>query len=176
VDTDLRKAKMHRFFNIPNTPGFTELILGDRTDEEVIRPTRVENLFVLPSGHPPPNPSELLSSRRTKEIIERFRQDYDKVILDTSPVLAVTDPAILGTLVDGTILVVESEVSEAEAVKEAVNLLKNARAQILGFVLNKVDLTRTYRSHRYYHYYYYHSDDEAERSKGSIWKRFRGKK
>ncbi len=176
VDTDLRKAKMHRFFNIPNTPGFTELILGDRTDEEVIRSTRVENLFVLPSGHPPPNPSELLSSRRTQDILERFRQEYDKVILDTSPVLAVTDPAILGTLVDGTILIVESEVSEAEAVKEAVNLLKNARAQILGFVLNKVDLTRTYRSHRYYHYYYYHDDDEAERSKGSIWKRFRGKK
>ncbi|OGD78514.1 MAG: hypothetical protein A2Y64_05605 [Candidatus Coatesbacteria bacterium RBG_13_66_14] len=176
VDTDLRKAKMHRFFNIPNTPGFTELILGDRTDEEVIRPTQVENLFVLPSGHPPPNPSELLSSRRTQDILERFRQEYDKVILDTSPVLAVTDPAVLGSLVDGTILVIEAEVSEAEAVKEAVNLLKNARAQILGFVLNKVDLTRTYKSNRYYHYYYYHHDDEAERSKGSIWKRFRGKK
>ncbi|HUT99251.1 MAG TPA: polysaccharide biosynthesis tyrosine autokinase, partial [bacterium] len=174
VDTDLRKAKMHRFFNIPNTPGFTELILGDRTDEEVIRPTRVENLFILPSGHPPPNPSELLSSRRTQDILERFRQEYEKVILDTSPVLAVTDPAILGTLVDGTILVIEAETSEAEAVKEAVSLLKNARAQILGFVLNKVDLTRTYKSHRYYHYY--HHDDEAERSKGSIWKRFRGKK
>ncbi|MCX7022624.1 MAG: polysaccharide biosynthesis tyrosine autokinase [bacterium] len=175
VDTDLRKAKMHRFFNIPNTPGFTELILGDRTDEDVIRSTRVENLFVLPSGHPPPNPSELLSSRRTKDILERFRQEYDRVILDTPPVLAVTDPAILGSLVDGTILVIESESSEAEAVKEAVNLLRNARAQILGFVLNKVDLTRTYKSHRYYHYYYHH-DDEAERSKGSIWKRFRGKK
>jgi len=175
VDTDLRRAKLHSLFNIPSTPGFTELILGDSTDEDVIRPTQVENLFVLPSGHPPPNPSELLSSRRTRDILGRFRQEYERVILDTSPVLAVTDPAILGALVDGTILVIEAESSEAEAVKEAVSLLKNARAQILGFILNKVDLSRTYKSHRYYHYYYHH-DDETERSKGSIWKRFRGKK
>ncbi len=174
VDTDLRKAKMHLLFSIPSTPGFTELILGDRTDEDVIRSTQVENLFILPSGHPPPNPSELLSSQRTREIIGRFRKEYERIIFDTPPVLAVTDPAILGSLADGTILVIEAENTEAEAVREAVNLLKTARAQILGFVLNKVDITRTYKSHRYYHYYEY--DSGSRRSKGSIWKRFRGKK
>ncbi|HDR06916.1 MAG TPA: polysaccharide biosynthesis tyrosine autokinase [Candidatus Coatesbacteria bacterium] len=173
IDTDLRKAKMNRLFRVPQTPGFTELILGDASIDDVIRPTGVENLSVLPSGHSPPNPSELLSSKRTLDLLGHFKSSYAKVLLDTSPVLAVTDPAILSRSSDGTILVVEAESSEAEAVKEAAQLLRNARANLFGFVLNKVDPSRTYKSHFYYHYY--HSDDDGP-TKGSIWKRFRGKK
>ncbi len=174
VDTDLRKAQIHKYFGLPSTPGITELIIGDRELEETIRPSEVEDLYLLPAGHLPPNPSELLASRRVRELIERMRGEFDQIIFDTSPVLAVTDPAILGTQADGCILVFESEKTELEAAKEAINLLSKSRTRILGYVLNKVDLSRTYKTHHYY-YYYYHRDEE-DTTRKTLWQRLIGKK
>ncbi|MBD3400176.1 MAG: polysaccharide biosynthesis tyrosine autokinase [Candidatus Coatesbacteria bacterium] len=175
VDTDLRKAELQKYFSVPTTPGITELILGDREDDECIRPTGIDDLYLLPAGHLPPNPSELLASKRCRRLVERLRQRFDRIVMDTSPVLAVTDPAILSTLADGAILVLQSESTEADAAREAVAHLRKARANILGFVLNKVDLTRTYKSHRYY-YYYYHRGEVDSSQKRSLWQRFLGKK
>jgi tyrosine-protein kinase Etk/Wzc len=175
IDTDLRKARLHKLFRMPSTPGFTELILGDRTEDEVLRPTEVENLDILTSGHLPPNPSELLSSRRTADILERLKERYDRIIMDTPPVLAVTDPAILGTIADGTIIVLQSAGTQLDAARETVKLLRQARVSVIGFVLNKVDVSKSYRARRYY-YYYHRYGEETKQKKGSLWQRLRGKK
>jgi len=175
IDTDLRKARLHKLFRLPSTPGFTELILGDRTEEEVLRSTEVENLDILTSGHLPPNPSELLSSRRTAEILDQLKKRYDRIIMDTPPVLAVTDPAILGTIADGTIVILQSAGTQLDAVRETIKLLRQARVPLVGFVLNKVDVSKSYRARRYY-YYYHRYGEETQQKKGSLWQRLRGKK
>lgn len=149
VDTDMRKPTVHKVFHVQNHPGLTNL-LTDRTlvIEDVVRHSYVNHLDYITCGVIPPNPSELLNSKRMSELIKQMEDQYDLVIFDNPPLLAVTDAQIMATKVDGTIVVVpQGEVKKAE-LDQAAELLEKVNANVLGSVLNKVDAD----SDSYYYY------------------------
>ncbi len=161
VDADLRRAVLDKTFSVPRSPGLTDVILGSVTLIDAVRPTEVPNLSVLGSGHFPPNPSELLGSPNMRGVLETARQHFDLVLFDSPPVLAVTDAAVLSTIVDGTILVVRMGSTAREAVRRALGQLRAVHSRVLGGVLNDVDMKRagSYGGYGYYYYYSYYGSD-----------------
>jgi len=149
VDSDLRKPTVHHTFGVDNLFGFTNVLTKQRTLEKTIVETDEPNLYVLTSGPIPPNPAELLSSKSMEQFIADVKQEFDYVLFDTPPLLAVADPQILANQVDGTILVVFSERTEIEQAKKAKELLANAQSKLLGVVLNHKEV----KSGDYYYYY-----------------------
>ena len=149
VDADMRKPTIHKIFRVQNTQGLTN-VLTDRhlRLSDVAHRSYVENLDFVTCGVIPPNPSELIGSKRMEELIEQMKEDYDLVIFDNPPLLAVTDAQVMATKVDGTIVVVpKGEVSKDE-LEKAANLLENVKANVLGTVLNKVEVD----ADTYYYY------------------------
>lgn len=158
VDCDLRKPSVHKNFKISNLSGLSEVLIGKENLEDVIQ-NRNGNLDILTSGKIPPNPSEMLSSVSMTNLIEKLREKYDIVILDSAPLQAVTDAQILSTKADGTILVIRAQRTSRDSVIEAKNLLTKVGANILGTVLHAVENTRGK------YYYYYGSSDESKEAK-----------
>lgn len=154
LDADLRRPVVHSIFGIDKDDGLTNYLMNDISYEKMIKKSIVDNLSIIPSGILPPNPSELLSSKRMEELIEKLKKDFDIVIFDTPPVIAVTDAAILATKVDGCILVVYSGQTKFDAVTRAKALIENVGARMLGALLNGVEVGGMYGT---YYYYYYHS-------------------
>lgn len=151
IDGDMRKPTMHYTFRLGNTQGLTTLLTKRTSFEDTIQKTEIENLFVLTSGPIPPNPAELLSSVTMSSFIKHALTLFDVVIVDTPPVLAVTDAQILANLCDGTVLVVRSGVTEKDAAIKAKELLSKAKAKMLGVVLNGKPVSKS-DSHYYYYY------------------------
>ena len=120
---------------------------------EAIIPTGVENLFLLPAGKLPPNPSELLSSERMAFLLSNLEKKFDRIIIDTPPILPTSDALLIADHVDGVVLVVKAGVINRKMVKKAVDQLNSARAAIMGVVLNQVDVKRE-GYYKYYHKYY----------------------
>ncbi|MCI1857412.1 MAG: CpsD/CapB family tyrosine-protein kinase [Sporolactobacillus sp.] len=153
VDSDMRKPTMHYTFRLRNLRGLTTILTKRTSFEEAVQKTAADNLFVLTSGPIPPNPAELLSSAAMESFIKHALTFFDTVIIDTPPVLAVTDAQILANLCDGTVLVVRSGVTEKDAALRAKELLVKAKAKILGVVLNGKPVSKSN------HYYYYYSNE-----------------
>jgi receptor protein-tyrosine kinase len=150
VDTDLRRSSLRSIFNTKTSIGLTGLLLSEKHDiGEALVETHWQNLWLLPSGITPPNPSELLTSARMQRLIESLREAADYVIFDTPPILAVTDAIVLAARTDGTILVTEAGGTRTEALREAARSLKQANARVLGVVLNKAKVST--KSDYYYH-------------------------
>lgn len=141
IDADLRRPTAHQTFGLDNRTGLTT-ILSSRDQQmnlaNVIRPSGIANLTVIPSGPIPPNPSELLNSSRMRTLIEAAKNSFDIVIVDAPPMLQVTDAQILAGQVDGVVLVVRQGVAQKAALRRCVQLAKIAKANLLGFVLNDV--------------------------------------
>lgn len=157
VDCDLRKPVQHRIFNVPNLPGLTGYLTENVPLEEVIVPTRIiDGLDLVPSGPVPPNPAELLQSKRMGSLLEQLQADYDYVLFDAAPVIAVTDAAVLAGQVDGTVLVVRHGHVPNDIALQAKTFLDNAQARLLGVILNRVPL------HQSKNHYYYYRYGEAE--------------
>lgn len=137
VDADMRKPTVAKTFSLDNIRGLSTL-LGSREImlHQVIQTSGIDNLFLMTSGPKPPNPSELLDSRRMKELIQELKQQYDLVIFDMPPVVAVTDAQIVSSKADGTILVVRENVSKRDSLLKAKSLLELVDANILGVVYN----------------------------------------
>ncbi|KYD19064.1 Tyrosine-protein kinase EpsD [Parageobacillus caldoxylosilyticus] len=150
IDADLRKPTVHYTFRLNNYTGLTNVLTNSAPLLPSCQETRVENLYVLTSGPIPPNPAELLSSKAMEQCIQQLYNEFDLLIFDTPPVLAVTDAQILAHQCDGTVLVIESGGTEIEAAVKAKELLEAANAKLLGVVLNK----RKYRQGQYYYYQY----------------------
>ena len=148
VDCDLRRPSIHKKFKVSNLAGLSDVIIG-KSDLSKVMHRYNKNLVLLTSGKIPPNPSEMLSSKSMENLLEKLRENFDYVILDTPPVQAVTDSQILSTKADGTILVVRAERTKKESVNNAINLLKKVNANIIGTVLNGIDVSRS----KYYYYY-----------------------
>ncbi len=165
VDADLRRPSLHHAFGLPNERGLSDLIAGTARPEDCALETPQEGLFVIPSGPRPPNPAEMLGSERVADILEELEGQYDVVIVDTPPVVAVTDAVVLSQKVDGVILVVKSFKVSKDLVAQAKQQLLDVDANLVGVILNDFDIQR--KSYGYYYYYtYYGSDrDEAERNK-----------
>jgi len=158
VDADMRRPTIVSTFQIGNKKGLTNFLTNSEFDiNEIIYKTSVANLFVIPSGPVPPNPAELINSKRMDSLVKSLAQQLDIVIYDAPPVLSVTDAQILSTKVDGTVLVVKDNYSEKAAVKEAVGLLKKVNANVIGTILNNVELNH---SDGYYGYYGYSSKEK----------------
>ncbi|EYF03218.1 Non-specific protein-tyrosine kinase [Chondromyces apiculatus DSM 436] len=153
VDCDLRRPRLHRVFGKSTNVGVTTALLeGKLPDEELMR-TEVPNLWVLPAGPLPPNPAELFHSERFKVLLEQLTARYDRVIIDSPPIVAVTDAAILSTLAEGTVLVTRAFKTQRELARHGVRSLLDVGGKAAGVVLNAVDLDRD--EYRYYHYYSY---------------------
>lgn len=149
VDSDLRKPTMHYTFRVTNTVGLTNVLTRQASLVEAVQATDVEKLDLLSSGPIPPNPAELLSSRMMEQMLAEAYKQYDLVIFDSPPVLAVTDAQVLANQCQGTVLVVKSGVTELESALKAKELLQAAKAKLLGAVLNNKAL----KSSSYYYYY-----------------------
>ncbi|PWW45214.1 MULTISPECIES: CpsD/CapB family tyrosine-protein kinase [Paenibacillus] len=147
MDTDLRKPSIHRMFNVPNHVGLTSVISNQYSVKEVLRETFIEGLHVLTSGAIPPNPSEMIGSRKMTLILEELKQQYDVILFDTPPVLSVTDALIISSLCDGVILVVNSGKVKKDVVKKAKAHLEHVNARILGAVLNNFQLSKSRSAH-----------------------------
>jgi capsular exopolysaccharide synthesis family protein len=164
VDADLRKPSLHQVFNLENSVGLTSALLSGNGARPYIQPSGFDNLSVLASGPLPPNPSELLSSPRMRDLVEALRRETDVVVMDSPPALVVTDATLLAALADGTILVAEAGRTRSTALRQAVDGLGRATDRLLGVVLNK---TGRRGAPAYYHYYHYHADDTARKRKPS---------
>ena len=139
IDADLRKPSVSKLFFKDNLkPGLSEVLMGTASVSEAIVPTAIPNLWVMPAGGIAPNPSELLAQPRLTELIEKLRGEYDRVVIDSSPVLAVRDPLLLANYVDAACLIVRAGHSPAKATMQAVRLLSEAGAPTTGVVLNSV--------------------------------------
>ncbi len=151
ADCDLRRPIQHKLFWIPNEEGLTTCFAENARPKSLIKPTQVPGLDILPSGPIPPNPSELLGSRKMQALLESLVDEYDMVMLDSPPLVPVTDAAILSTQVDGVLLVINAGSVEKNLAKLAKESLNNVQARIIGTVLNKV----TSGDKGYYYRYYY---------------------
>jgi capsular exopolysaccharide synthesis family protein len=154
IDGDLRRPRVHAVFRRPQEPGLSNVLVGTARMSDSIRMTHVPNLYVLASGHIPPNPAELLGSSKYLETIDELRQQFDWIIIDAPPVMAVTDAAILANSATGVVFVVGAEMTSKRNAGAAVEHLQAARAKFIGAVLNRVDLKR----HSYYYSPYYRKD------------------
>lgn len=161
LDADLRRPSCHRLLGMSNGIGLTELLTG-RMDLEnmVTRSTPTENLFFISSGTIPPNPAELLGSRRMHEILVGLQKRFDCVLIDSSPLMPVSDALLMATLVDGVLLVVDGPKTPKQAVRDVRSRLLSAHAKILGVVLNRVNLHRGDYPYYYRYYHAYYQQDE----------------
>ncbi|HEY2806745.1 MAG TPA: polysaccharide biosynthesis tyrosine autokinase, partial [Gemmatimonadales bacterium] len=155
VDADLRRPLVHRAFNLVQEPGLTDVLVGGAQLREAIRPNVVPKLDVLPAGALPPNPSELLGSEAMSRLMEQLRGQYDTIIFDSPPTLAVTDATVLGASADAVILVVRAGETDEVAAQRALQQLRRVQAKIAGTVLNGMQKRRD----RYYNYYSYYRSD-----------------
>jgi len=157
VDADLRNPVQHKFFDFDNNTGLTSLMINDELQlEQVVRKTDVNGFFVLPSGPIPPNPAELLNSKKMRKFVSGLTEAYDMVIIDSPPVIAVSDASILASYLDGVIMVVGSGSVARDEARYARDQLQKVKANVLGVVLNKVAHTGGG-----YHYYYYYGGVKA---------------
>ena len=138
LDCDLRKPSIHKHFGIPNTAGLTNLLIDASSLEGYIFPTKIPNLYVIPSGTIPPNPSELLGTQRMKLLLAKLCDLFDIILIDAPPVIAVTDAQILSTMADGVIIITSYGEVEKHALALTKKLLDRVGARMLGLVLNKV--------------------------------------
>lgn len=146
LDGDLRKPEVHALFNLPRKPGLSDLILEKCETADLTAKPSIGNLYVIPSGSTITNPAEVLSYPRFKALIAEFKARFDYVIFDTPPTLTVADSTIIGSLCDGVIFVVKSEVTSKDIVTETFHLLKNAQAKPIACVLTNF--------HAPFHYYF----------------------
>jgi capsular exopolysaccharide synthesis family protein len=160
IDCDLRKPSIHKKLNISNNKGLSNLLIGQFKFDEVAQKYS-DNMCILTSGTVPPNPSEMLASKKMRQFLEEAKKIFDFIILDTPPVVAVTDAQLLSTMVGGVLLVVAAGQAEIGAAEKAKELLENVKANIVGVVLNKADVAGG-KKYGYYHYYY----GEGKKKKG----------
>lgn len=156
IDADLRRPSLHRALDVLREPGLTNLLVGDAEPREAVRPNVLPNLDFLPSGPFPPNPSELLNSKGMVRLLEEFEGRYDQVVIDSPPVLAVTDAAILAVHTDGVVLVLRSGETEQRTAERSVDQLRRLGVRVFGAVLNEVSAANPDESYYLQYYYSYH--------------------
>ena len=145
IDGDLRKPSLSRILGVRSQPGLTDILSGHAStsfkeiQREVIRSTEMERLDVLPSGSPTLNPTELLGSKRMKDLIDMLGEKYSRILIDSPPIIAVTDANVIGSLTQGVVLVVQSGKTRREVVQRAISLLTAARNNVLGCILNGIE-------------------------------------
>ncbi|MFZ0452169.1 MAG: polysaccharide biosynthesis tyrosine autokinase [Ignavibacteriaceae bacterium] len=160
IDCDLRKPRMHGIFGVNKNPGLVNYLFNQVSLDEIIwRSDLIENFSYITSGTIPPNPAEVLQSKAMHNFLDNMRKRFDMIIIDSPPIISVTDSEILSRMVDGSILVVSAENTEIEMMKHAVELMKNEKSPFLGVVLNNFIYKNGYGSYYKYYYYYSHTSN-----------------
>ena len=149
IDCDLRKPSLHKKFQVSNEKGITDLLIGKCTQNEVIK-VMEKGVHLITAGTIPPNPAEIVGSKALKDFIDEMVNDYDYIVIDTPPVLAVTDAQLLAAKCDGTVLVSRAKKSRNKFVKLAYNELQKVRANVLGSILNDSDMKQKYGYYKHY--------------------------
>jgi succinoglycan biosynthesis transport protein ExoP len=154
LDCDMRNPRVHRIIGLDNANGISSFLSGNSDLSSMIQQSEIPNLFAVSAGRVPPNPAELLGSSRMKQGLALLDEYFDHIVIDSPPVLSVTDARILGTLVDGVVLVIKGGETPKEAVQRTKRLLQEVHAHVIGTLLNNVDV----HSPDYYYYskYYYY--------------------
>jgi polysaccharide biosynthesis transport protein len=155
IDTDLRRGRLHRLFGYRKDPGLSNVLLNEVSLEEACRQTGEENLSILSAGRHLESGTELLGSPRFAELMATLRQRYDRIVIDTPPVLGLSETSIMQNHVDGVLFVIWTGHTPARSARTAVDMLAANGANFYGFVLNRLDLSATAN---YYQYYYYSHD------------------
>jgi len=163
VDCDMRRPRIHEVFSLPQEPGLSNVLVGNAKASDAVRKGGTTNLWVLAAGRIPPNPAELLGSKRFQDFLATLRDHFEWVILDTPPVMAVSDGQILAHQATGVLFVVGAEMTSRGAARTALDQLDGAKARYVGAVLNRVDLTHN----AYYYSNYYKKDYERYHLKSS---------
>ncbi len=161
LDADLRKPKINALFDLERVPGFTDYFmdLASYTDI-IIRPTATTNLFVVPAGCIPPNPTEVLNSQKMADFIARLETEFDFVLVDSPPLLSVTDAKILSHIVEHLLLISRFGHTEKRYISEAATALQQFKVSIVGVVFNGIEFTHAYGKYKYKYHYYYESQPE----------------
>ena len=154
IDADMRRPRVHEIFGGDQEPGLSNVLSGNAKTSEAVHKSTVTGLWLMNAGHIPPNPAELLASRRYTELIASLRTHFDWVLLDTPPVMVVTDSSIVANQASGVVFVVGADNTSRQAARSAIEQLDAASAHVVGSVLNKVDLVRN----PYYYSAYYRKD------------------
>ncbi|MEN3336063.1 MAG: polysaccharide biosynthesis transport protein [Blastocatellia bacterium] len=166
IDCDLRRPSTHKVFGIEHTRGLSTYLSRDIQIDGLIHKLPIANLSLLPCGPIPPNPAELISSERMQTLLKTLSEQYDHILIDSPPLINVTDPVILSSLVDGVILVIHGGKSTRGVAQRARQELVSVGAKIFGVVLNNIDLRHEgYADYYYYYRYYsgyYHSENEGD--------------
>lgn len=160
MDADLRKPTQHRIFNVSNNIGLVNIMVQNEKLEKVAHNGLVEKLHLVTSGPIPPNPSELFMSDKMGSLLADLRRDYDVILIDSPPVMAVTDPVLLAAQVDGVILVVKADDTRIDLINNAIEQLKKANEKFMGVVLNQFRAASSG-----YGYYYYYGGESKQESK-----------
>jgi capsular exopolysaccharide synthesis family protein len=163
VDADLRKPVQHNVFGHARGPGLSEYLIGDVDDvSSIIHETKVENLSIITAGGLPPNPSELLGSDRMSHLVDQLEHEWDMILFDSPPIVAVTDASMISGEIDAIALVVKAGNTQRSAVDRALDMLKSVRAPLIGAILNgasQESLGGKYAYYYSYYNYYYHSEE-----------------
>jgi capsular exopolysaccharide synthesis family protein len=169
VDADLRKPVQHNVFDLLRGPGLAEYLIGDVQDvTEIIHHTKIDNLFVITAGGLPPNPSELLGSQRMSEMVDQLEQEWDMVLFDSPPIVAVTDASMISAEIDAIAMVVKAGQTDRAAVDRALDTIENVKAPLIGAILNGANpetLAGKYSYYYSYYNYYYHSDESSAKKR-----------
>ena len=169
IDADLRRPTLHHHFGLQKSPGLSELTVGRCQASEAVQATRIPGLSMISCGYIPPNPAELLGSTSMRAAIKALRSAYDWVIIDSPPILAMADTAVIAPLTDGLVLVVSAESTARHAALRSADQIRAVNAKVLGVILNRVDLQRNayYYGHYYGEYYRaYYATDKKEQAPG----------
>jgi len=153
VDTDLRRPMLHTMFRQPNSPGLSSYLAGDALLEAIVQKTAIPNLSIVASGPMPPNPAELLASRRMRDFVGTLSERFDVIVFDSPPVLAVSDACTLAALADGVLLIVGSGATPQANLRRTKEQILAVQGRIIGAVVNRFDASASGYSKRYYDTY-----------------------
>lgn len=153
IDADLRKPNLHNLFNLERSPGLSDILAGNMEVEYFTRSPAAGNLYVIPSGKTPANPAELIGSARMRELIDRLKEEFAWVIFDMAPILPVTDAGVLGSMLDGSLIVVRAGRTQAVDVERAYSMLLEANARPIASLLTGVITYIPYYLYRYRYIY-----------------------
>ncbi len=172
----MRKPSVHRYFNVPQEPGISNYLFGKTPLDKVLLSTEYENLHIMTSGAIPPNPAELLSTVKMANFLTELKESFDFIIIDSPPILAVTDAVVLASRMDAVFLVIQAGRATIQGVTRAYIALKNVSAPLKGAIVNdlkaesflKYGYYRYYYRYPYYYYYYSYSKSYGDTKKPSI--------
>ena len=154
IDADLRHPTLHHYFGVSNTNGLTVALTEAKSMKQGVVPTMIPNLHLVPSGPPPPNPSQLLGSKRMRHFVELLGGEFDTLLFDSPPVISMSDTLTLATLSDGVILILKTGTVPRDLARRATEQIEAVNAKVIGVLLNQVDPRRDGYYYRYFDQYY----------------------